>query len=99
MNVRLPNPRMSMATETILLSSPGSTSDSLSALSPDLPLLAARAAIELDNLIRQRHSNLENVQLLASRLTNSIEPSSQSDRRFTSDPATLDIVARALGAS
>lgn len=73
--------------------------DMLSALNPVLPLLAARAAIELDNLKLGRPSGLENVRLLAERLTNTTEAGSGSGRQFSADPATLDIIMRALSAS
>lgn len=73
--------------------------EALSALSPDLPLLASRAAIELDNLLQGHGSNLRNVRLLSERLNNSTERITGNARQFVSDPATLDVLALALDAS
>src|SRR4051794_11206880 len=71
----------------------------ISALQPDLPLLASRAAIELDNLILNRPSALTNVLLLAACLLNPTEQDDSSGRQFTADPATLDVLTKALGAA
>lgn len=73
-------------------------SESLSALSPELPLLATRAAIELDNILLQKDSSLENVRLLAEQLNGSTQGQG-TVCQFTADLPTVDVISRALIAS
>ena len=72
----------------------------LRARDPNLPLLASQAAIELDNLIQNKTTELSATKRLATLLSRSFEakqgvPSYHS----LSDPATMTVVSRALLAS
>jgi hypothetical protein len=69
-----------------------------SLLVPDLPLMATRAAMELDNILLERASSLEYVRLLADHLDRSTEGQG-SVCHFTADLPTVDVIARALVAA
>jgi hypothetical protein len=61
----------------------------LKVLSPDLPMLASQAAIELDNLILKKGSGLKAVKQLARLLTNSFGTSEEPvSQRAVPEPST-----------
>lgn len=64
----------------------------------DLPLLATRAAIELDNALLGRGASLNYVRLLAEQLDRSTEERG-TVCHFTADLPTVDVIARALNAA
>src|SRR5207249_444717 len=66
----------------------------LRAQDPDLPLLAARAAIELDNLRRKKSSDLNAVKMISDRLHNALI--SNGENRLILDSSTAAIVGHAL---
>ena len=72
----------------------------LRAFEPSLPMLATRAAVELDALRRDQPSNMEAVRELSELLKNSFdqEPESESGCKSGSllDPSTMVLVGRAL---
>src|SRR5262249_55242582 len=69
------------------------------ALRSDLPLLASRAALELDNQLQQKPVSFENVRMLAQRLQESTNVSSGgNERKFIADPAMSDMIIRAIDA-
>ena len=69
----------------------------LTALNPELPLIASQAAIELDLLIRHQVSNLSATKRLASLLAQSFSGESNlAGPRFLVDPSTATVVSRAL---
>ena len=73
------------------------TEETLSALDPDLPLIASRAAIELDTLIRNKATELSFTKRLASRLSKSFKGTEDEPRpQFLVDPATATLVTRAF---
>lgn len=63
---------------------------------PDLPMLAAQAAIELDSLRRGKPIGLTTVSEIENRLRNSLEGSSESGKRAVLDSSTFAIVGQAL---
>jgi len=72
----------------------------LRVLDPDLPYLASEAAIELDNLLLGRKSNLKSVHILAERIGNSFEiDRSNGATRPLMDPATLTVLGDAINES
>ena len=69
----------------------------LRALDPDLILLASEAAIDIDNLLSHRSTDLTVIRRLAAQLKNSIEvDTSGSAQRSLMDPATLNILSGAV---
>src|ERR1700676_1363601 len=71
----------------------------LSGIRSDLPLLAARAALELDNQLLKKPVSFENVRLLAKRLHESTNASpGGADPKFIANPATSDVIIRAIEA-
>lgn len=69
-------------------------------LRSELPLLASRAAIELDNYLQKKPSSFQNIRLLAQRLQESTDAmSGGSEHRFIADPAMSDMIIRAIDAS
>jgi hypothetical protein len=73
---------------------------SLSALDPNLSLLAAQAAIELDCLVREEETDLASAKRLAILLSNSIKRSAgQQGSKPLVDPTTLTLMSRAFDAS
>ena len=68
----------------------------LRALDPDLPFLAARAAVELDNLILNQPTSLDSVKQIASLLQGSTTLAAGGQRKSLMDPATVDLVGRAI---
>ena len=71
----------------------------VSILDPDLPFLASRAAIELDNLLLAQPSSLSAVQDLGKRLREATElRTSGSDCRTLMDPPTVSAISDALSA-
>jgi len=71
--------------------------EALRALDPGLPLLAARAAIELDTLLRKRETSLEATKQLALLLGQSFEHAEEgSGQHSLVDPPTEALVARAF---
>jgi len=77
----------------------GNGSEVLSVLNSDLPLLASRAAAELDNVLIGRSLAVDNVRLLAERLNKSMGPAAEAVEEYGGDPATLNVIAHALDAS
>lgn len=72
----------------------------LRALDADLPFLSSRAAIELDNVVLGRPTELSSVKALVRRLSNSFEPIHETATpRSLMDPATLTVVSRAISGS
>ena len=70
------------------------------AIDPDLPMLAAQAAIELDNFALGRGSSASAVCKLASRLKNAFQPpNGTGSRRSLMDVSTKILVGRALDSS
>ena len=65
-------------------------------LDPDLPFLAAKAAIELDVLSRGDECPLEALKTLGDRLNNSVNVQSGGGLRSLMDPPTLSVLGRAL---
>ena len=73
------------------------TEETLSALDPGLPLIASRAAIELDILIRNKATELSFTKRLASRLNKSFKGSQEEPgHQFLVDPATATLVTCAF---
>jgi len=74
-----------------------SAQEALRALDPGLPLLAARAAIELDSLLRKQTTGLEATKGLALRLSRSFEGAQEGPGpHFLVDPPTETLVTRAF---
>ncbi len=72
----------------------------LQIMDPDLPLLASKAAIELDNEIAGRPADLEPVRRLASLLRNSIaQADTAGSLKSLMDPSTVTALGRALSES
>lgn len=72
----------------------------LHVIDPDLPFLASKAAIELDNLILGRTSDLKSVNILAEKLRHSFEiDETNGERRSLLDPTTLTILGEAINKS
>jgi hypothetical protein len=68
----------------------------LHVLDPQLPLMACKAAIELDNFLLGTTTELKAARTLADQLKNSIQcDRDTTQRRSLMDPATLTIVASA----
>lgn len=69
----------------------------LCALDPDLPLLAAEAAVDIDNLLKKNKKDLKAIRNLAERLKNSIEiiPVDNSLHALM-DPATITVLGEAV---
>ena len=74
--------------------------EQLRVVDPDLPFLASRAAIELDNLLLGRSKTLISVIALATRLRNSfrLDANGGSPRSLV-DPATLTVLGEAINRS
>ena len=68
----------------------------LRVLDPDLPLLAAEAAIDIDNLLSNRSKDMTAISKLAELLKNSIKVNSIGFPHSLMDPATLTILSEAL---
>ena len=78
----------------------GDSKELLRAVDTGLPLLAARAAIELDNLTRKMPTELTATKHLASLLSNSLKEPEGSVRPHTlMDSSTMALMSRALNAS
>jgi hypothetical protein len=73
----------------------------LRALDPDLPMLAARAAMELDNFKSSGETAFEAVNLLGQRLKNSLQHTNTmaGGRKALLDSGTASLVGRALNVS
>ena len=72
----------------------------LDAFDPGLSFLAAQAAVELDNLLLSKSSELQAVRLLGERLAHSTEEiEGGKDRRSLMDPATVSVFSNAIAAS
>jgi len=70
------------------------------AIDPDLPMLAAQAAIELDDFALGRGSSVKALSRLTSRLKNSFQPQGGTgSRRSLMDVSTMILVGRALDSS
>ena len=80
---------------------PPATLPRLRALDPDLPMLAARAAMELDNYKRSGEASFTAVKLLAERLKNSFQTGAAmaSPCKAWLDSGTVSLVGRALNSS
>ncbi len=76
--------------------SPFSAPTSLRLYDPDLPMLAAQAAIELDSLRRGRRIGLSTVNEIGNRLRVSLEGSIANGKRAVLDSSTFAIVGPAL---
>jgi hypothetical protein len=63
---------------------------------PDLPMLAAQAAIELDSLRRGKRIGLSTVNEIGNRLRSSLEGSIETGKRAVLDSSTFAIVGPAL---
>ena len=73
------------------------TEEILSALDPDLPLLASQAAIELDNFIRSKGTEFSATKRLALLLSRSFETMQGLPAHSSlADPATVSLVSRAF---
>jgi len=71
----------------------------LRALDSDLPLLATRAAIEIDGLLAEEETGLESVSELASLLSSAqVEVTSEGSESLF-DPATLTVLSQAMSES
>lgn len=68
----------------------------LRAQDADLPILAAQAAIELDNLRRNRSVELNAVRTITLRLTNALSANGEDKDRAILDSSTAAIVGRAF---
>jgi len=68
----------------------------LGALDADLPLLATRAAIELDRLLAGEDIGLESVTTLADLLAGSAEAQPGQPARSVMDPATITVMNRVI---
>lgn len=69
----------------------------LTVLDPDLPFLAAKAAVQLDNLLLRRGTDLSAVVALASRLSNSqFSPIASGQHNQLVDFATLSVLSQAI---
>jgi hypothetical protein len=69
----------------------------LQALDSDLPLLASRAAIQLDDLILKKRTKTDAIQQLAEYLANSTkEVNGSGVRQSLMDPSTAEVLRRAL---
>ncbi len=76
------------------------SSSEIHALDPDLPFLASEAAVDLANLISGESDQIESIQKLASKLSNSIKTdSSGAPSRAQMNPDTLTILGGAAVAS
>ncbi|MEW6236897.1 MAG: hypothetical protein AB1656_16055 [Candidatus Omnitrophota bacterium] len=72
----------------------------LSALDHDLPFLASEAAIDIDNLLANRGSDLTAIRLLSERLKNSIKLETHDDAPCSlMDRATLIVLGEAIAKS
>lgn len=63
---------------------------------PDLPMLAAQAAIELDSLRRGKPIGLSTVNEIANRLLTSFDSTGDNGKRAAVDSSTFAIVGQAL---
>lgn len=75
------------------------TSRPLRLYDPDLPMLAAQAAIELDSLRRGKRIGLSTVNEISDRLKGSLEGSPGNGKRAVLDSSTFAIVGPALDTS
>lgn len=66
---------------------------------PDLPFLAAKAAIELDNVLAGRGKELKSVRELAGALRASVECPGGGKRSAFVDPGTVTIINQAIAQS
>jgi hypothetical protein len=67
---------------------------------PDLPFLAAQAAVEIDNLLLGRDSTLDAVHALGELLKKSTEEiAGETGRKTLMDPPTVSVVSDALSAT
>jgi hypothetical protein len=74
-----------------------SSNQGLRALDTDLPFLASEAAVDLENILSGRGTQLAAIQCLAARLKNSIELSnSGGPPKALMDPATLTVLGEAV---
>jgi len=69
----------------------------LRVLDPDLPFLAAEAAVDIDNLLSSRSEDLTAIRRLAEQLKNSLKlrPLGEQPRSLM-DPATLTVLGEAM---
>ena|SRR2546422_2614648 len=76
-------------------------SPKLRALDPDLPMLAARSAMELDNFISTGETNFTAVKELSARLRNSFSQTSSPPKTHKAllDSSTVSLIGRALNSS
>jgi len=68
----------------------------LRALDYDLPLLATRAAIEIDRLISGNDIGSRNIQELSALLKNSGLVNASAQRQYLMDPGTLSVLNQAI---
>ena len=69
----------------------------LKILDPELPFLASKAAIELDNLILGKSIEFDSVHILATKLKNSFEIDNNNGmRRSLIDPTMLTLIGDAI---
>jgi len=73
-----------------------SASPTLRIYDPDLPMLAAQAAIELDSLRRGKPIGLDTVSAVGNRLKSSVAISPSTGKRAVIDSSTFVIVGQAL---
>jgi predicted PP-loop superfamily ATPase len=71
----------------------------LRAQDADLPILAARAAIEIDNVRLNKPVELNAVKALSMRLANTFEKNGGDKNRAVLDSSTAAIVTRAFGSA
>ncbi len=76
-----------------------SNNQSLDVLNPDLPFLAANAALELDNILNNTGLSLSYVQKLERMLESSEQKVAGGRARLLVDPVSSNVLSRALVAS
>lgn len=74
------------------------TSISFNALDPDLPFLAASAALELDNVLIGTSTSTEHVEQLMATLSSAFSTGQSATKKFL-DPISCTILTRALSES
>ena len=77
----------------------GSVKKVMTTLDTDLPLLAAKAALELDRLKSGSNGGLDSVNELARLIKNSIDVSQGTQPKPLMDPATITVVGQAFSIS
>jgi len=77
----------------------GGYKSGLNVLGTDLPLLATKAAIELELYSENKNDDLTSVQTLSELIKNSIDLKDTNTPRSLMDPSTVTVMSKAIGDS